>query len=313
VQRMVPISGGRRSGRVAESTRRSRRRFLASAALWALAPRAATLSASRGVRPLTIPVWIDGRGPFEFIVDTAATHTAIASHVPPQLSRTAERAGANLRIEALSGSIDVPTIVVEAFRAGEREFGPRSLALLPRHALRSADGLLGQDAFGDAALALDFAANRAALRAAGAGSADPRRIRVPMLRDHSSRACLTVTHAAGRVRALVDTGALRSVAWSGLHGVRVAPRRAPHEDHVPLTGADGSPLSATEAELPTLRVGSIRWPAGPGLLVESGEGRPEPLLLGLDRLSQLDRLTLDYAASTIELNPRRAGRAGRAA
>ena len=289
--------------------------------------------------PLRLPVWIDGRGPLSFIVDTGASRTALAAHCLPELPRSTLREQ-QLRLQTPAGSVDVPTVAITGLRAGDGadavQLAARRLPGLPRQALTRADGLLGADAMVGASLVLDFVAGSASLgmhapqRQALARRGAARAVEVPVQLDGVGRAFLSVDVGDRRVRAMLDTGALRSIASAELLPASADPARRVAEPPTPsnatsasppaLRSATGTLLQADEAMLPAFRLGTRRWPAGPVLRAPlpdaalaavgeprgPGEGRETQLLLGLDRLAALEWLVLDYARARLLLSPLRA-------
>lgn len=322
----------------------TRRDFLISTAALGLAS-----PASRGAltAPMRVPVWVDGRGPYSFIVDTGASRSALAAHCMTELPRST-RTEDLIRLHTQTGSVDVPSVAISSMStAAGAAPGLRRLPVLPRQALVSADGLLGADALAGTLLRLDFVAGTAELSAPssaapsssspspasaqastqtrahdGSGSTHGRwRVRppveAPVSFDAVGRALVDTRIGRGTVRALVDTGAQRSIAAPGLALLEPATAGASGEAiDSGLRGAAGSLLTAIEATLPALRIGARRWPAGPVLVAPlPAVAPPAPgvavetlLLLGLDRLAALEWLVLDYARARLVLSPLRDGR-----
>lgn len=292
----------------------TRRDFLIATAALALAAPGA-----RGAlpAPLRVPVWIDGRGPFSFILDTGASRTALAAHCLAELPRST-RPEERVRLQTQTGSIDVPTVAIASLSttAGAAP-GLRRLPVLPRQTLVSADGLLGVDALAGNLLRIDFVEGSVDLSASAPSRSRSRLVEVPVTFDTVGRALVDARLGRDTVRALIDTGAQRSIAAPGLGPLQPAIAGAPGETTDPgLRGAAGPLLSASEAMLPALRIGARRWPAGPVLVAPlPAVAPPAPgvavetlLLLGLDRLAALEWLVLDYARARLTLSPLRAGR-----
>ncbi len=256
-----------------------------------------------GVAPLRIPVWIDEFGPLSFIVDTAASRTVIAAHLLSQLGARLVP-GETVRLEAMTGEINVPQVAVTSVRAGDTTLGLARLPVLPRHALASADGLLGADAFAGRVLTLEFNSGKADLSSSDRADAAPREAtartgELALRRETTGRAFVAARLGRQEVVVLLDTAALRSIARPGLIA-------ADQVVEASLRGADGTLLAAREGRLPTLRLGAAHWPAGPVLVAPIPAGAD--VLLGLDRLGDLQRLTIDYAHRQLSLSPPRRGR-----
>lgn len=105
------------------------------------------------VRRATVPVFIDGQGPFRFAVDTAASASVVADDVADRLNI------------APAGELDMHTVIglerVRAVRArtltsGSLTVGAARMAVGTRPGLIGLDGLLGLDLLADQRLVMRF-------------------------------------------------------------------------------------------------------------------------------------------------------------
>jgi hypothetical protein len=245
-------------------------------------------------------------GPFSFIVDTGASRSAFASHAVSRLGRSWQPEEP-VRLVTPTGSLDLPTIRVNAMRAGKQPLAIQKLPVLPRLALTTADGLLGADAFIGAILRLDFLAGNVQLSAARDIAKQVRG--VPLRREAGG--LLVVDAAVDRrvVAALLDSGSLDSVASPAL-----SQQDGSFHDKQ-LRSADGALLDSSPAILPAVAIGQAHWPPGP---VRRANLAPPPgltappdgaaLLLGLDRLAEFEWLAVDYLHGLVQFSPHRAGK-----
>ncbi|ADG11392.1 aspartyl protease [Caulobacter segnis] len=150
-------------------SRRMARRALitsmAGAALTGGSARAAQTPADETADPLgyvdaasrlSVATYVNGQGPFAFLVDTGATTSVITSDIADRLGL--ER-GALGRLHSIAGAQPVPMARVASLAVGKRERKNMTVAVLPRAQLRM-DGILGLEWLGQASLLLDFGRRR---------------------------------------------------------------------------------------------------------------------------------------------------------
>lgn len=106
----------------------------------------------RGGR-LSTPVVIDGRGPFDFAVDSAATASVIAEDLAEALSLAP---AGPVGMHTLIAREVVETVRAGSVRTGALETANVRFALAPRSGLNGADGLIGMDLLAGYRLVLNF-------------------------------------------------------------------------------------------------------------------------------------------------------------
>lgn len=138
---------------------------LAGAALAGGSARASQTAASEAVDPLgyvdtasrlSVATYVNGQGPFAFLVDTGATTSVITSDIADQLGLEQRELG---RLHSIAGAQSVPMTRVASLAVGKRERRNMTVAVLPRAQLRM-DGILGLEWLGQASLLLDFGRRR---------------------------------------------------------------------------------------------------------------------------------------------------------
>lgn len=101
----------------------------------------------------TVPVFLEGQGPFNFMVDTAATASVISSDLAEALELAP--AGA-IGMHTLIGREVVPTVRVARITSGVLDVPDVRFAIGKRSAMGGLDGLLGCDLLIDRTLMLNF-------------------------------------------------------------------------------------------------------------------------------------------------------------
>ena len=118
---------------------------------------------------IAVKVLLNGQGPFDFLLDTAATRTVIYEHARARLG-IAENRGAPVTIFGITGSLEAPSLRLDELRlAGAHIVGP-TIAVLPDTASRQdePDGVLGLDVLRRYFIVLDHGDGRLRLYARAA-------------------------------------------------------------------------------------------------------------------------------------------------
>jgi predicted aspartyl protease len=236
-------------------------------------------------------------GAVRLIVDTGATRTALSIGGAERLSVAASRDRVAL-LRGVSGTMAAPVYRVPRLALGDRMLAARDA---PGLSVAEADGVIGADVLRAGAPEFDFRRGLVMLHAsAPAASAGWRVAPVEVMANGLVR--LTVTVNGAPVRALLDTGAARSVANPAL--AQALSCGAPAGG---LAGSEGGRLAtracaASEVALAghVARVSLISAPAP--LFADLGWGEAPGLILGMDALEG-GRFVLDYAAGALRAAP----------
>ena len=121
---------------------------------WALAepPAPAVAAAQDATARMTIPVMVNGHGPYAFVVDTGADRTVISRRLAELLKLTA---GDDVRLHDTAGAADVHTVVLDRLSFGGRELHGLQAAVLEAGNIGAA-GMLGIDSLHDQRVLMDF-------------------------------------------------------------------------------------------------------------------------------------------------------------
>ena len=102
------------------------------------------------------PVFVNGVGPFAFVVDTGASSSVISPRVVARLKLVADPSRAKL-LRGITGSEVVSTVAVESITAGEIMLPKSELPVVEPRVFADADGIFGADAFARGCLYVNFA------------------------------------------------------------------------------------------------------------------------------------------------------------
>nr|QQZ49665.1 clan AA aspartic protease [Phenylobacterium glaciei] len=108
------------------------------------------------VQRMTVPVMVEGKGPFTFVVDTGANHSVLAAETAQGLNLPS---GGTAAIHGIAGVEPAETVYVRQMIIGSVVTKRLRMPLVSRRNL-GADGLLGVDVLTRRDVQLDFERNR---------------------------------------------------------------------------------------------------------------------------------------------------------
>lgn len=248
-------------------------------------------------RRMTVPVRLNGLGPFDFVIDTGANQSVLSVELAQQLALPSSEPQL---LHSVAGASITPTVAVRSLTVGDSTRENLRLSLLPAAALGGA-GLLGVDRLADRRLTLDFHGRSISIEPSGKPRWSPREIVArASLRDGQ----LTLTKARiGRrlaVTAFIDSGAdttmgnraLQRAAATVLPGLRLK--------STSVISATGQTLAGDVALLPRFHCGGLGLTNLPIFFADLhtfdlwGLNDEPAMLLGVDVLSRFERVSLDF-------------------
>ncbi|MEW5687009.1 MAG: aspartyl protease family protein [Pseudomonadota bacterium] len=196
----------------------------------AVAACAALMASQAGAEPLELlpnglavaQVSLDGRGPYRFVIDTAATNTSLLQPYWAAVG-PAPAAAKTLTIQGAGGAATVPLVpVAKLATAGRVVEGLEAYQLPPNPAdALGAHGILGADVLTRHVLELDTPAKAWRLLDR-TPEADAALVAVPFVLDAGRTPRLTVRVNGVEVRAIIDTGAARTIMnWAAAEALGV--------------------------------------------------------------------------------------------
>lgn len=265
---------------------------------------------------LTVPVRIDGSGPFDFVVDSAANASVIANDLAAALGLP--QAG-RLAMHTLLGREVVEAVYAARLEAGALRAERATLALASPLGLDGAAGLIGTDLLQGLRLDLRFRGARR-LRITRSRDLSPgffgaRPARARLVRAVSQRfgGQLMIEARAGNatVLAVLDTGAQVSIANSVLAAAAGATPLLQEggEREGEVLSPTGRRATATPMLLSGLRFGGLLVRNLPLLVGDfhtfslwDVADRPA-LLLGVDVLGAFERVLIDLGRGEVSFEP----------
>lgn len=266
-------------------------------------------AATDSAEHMTIPVMINGRGPFRFVVDTGADRSVLAEDVAVALGLVR---GNEVTVQGVVRSLGTRVVPVAMMSFGTVVRQNLSLPLLPR-AYMEADGYLGLDAIDGLRVTLDFESRALMISRGRVSSAyfmtRPTEAHVP-LRGEMGHLRATNCRVDGVGAAcFIDTGAEISVGNMRLFEAisQANPRYASLGD-LPITGITGGAIMAKVMRIGNIKLHSVSFTdAGIGFADMQifdvwGLSRTPALLIGMNFLRQFARVQIDYSLKEIRFD-----------
>ncbi len=245
---------------------------------------------------LTIPVYLNGQGPFPFVIDTGADRTVIST----ELARALNLPAGPLVSLTSSGGVDtVDTALIAALTVGGRADGPIDAPLLTAANL-GAVGMLGIDVLRDQHVTLDFRARRLS---SSESRRPPEEATTIVVRGKSRFGQLILMDATVRgvpVMVILDSGAQSSVGNPALERILKAVSRQGDGQAAKVISVTGRETPAAIREVADAQVGGLKIHNIPLAFADLHTFRrfgltDQPaMLLGMDVLRLCGRVTVDF-------------------
>lgn len=255
------------------------------------------LNAERHNR-LTVPVLIEGIGPFAFMIDTGSQATAITHEI-----RTAANLapGGSAILVGMASRREVELASVSRIEFGSNSYSNFTAPVLDREHV-GADGIIGLDALQDFRVLIDFRKQTIAVE--DASSKDKRGGFEIMVRARSRLGQLLITDAlveGVRATVIIDTGAQSSLGNLALRD-RIRAKRA---QNVITTDVNGVDLVGELAIVRTLSIEGLALSDVPLTFADTPAFdslglRDQPVLsIGMQHLALFDRVAIDFGRQRI--------------
>ena len=263
-------------------------------------PLYATPTTPDAIGRVVAPVYVNGQGPFRFIVDTGANRSVLSPHLAQALGIDVTSAPHQL-VHGVTGAEDAPFVRASELRFGRVTRHALAMPVLANRIYANTDGMLGADQMIGARLLIDFRHDRIEI-SDDAQRASPSTYTVlPAQMRFGQLALVAARIGRVNVRAVIDTGAERSLGNSALRrALELNRARLRSEGMTWVYGAVGPDALAELVWAPHLELGGVAIERLPILFADTHFFRiwhleDEPaLLIGMDVLGQLDALVIDY-------------------
>ncbi|MEG8220387.1 retroviral-like aspartic protease family protein [Sphingomonas sp. HH69] len=254
---------------------------------------------------VTIPIHIDGKGPWNFIIDTGSQRTVIARDLAEQLALPART---NVTIISMTGRSEATTVAVPRLGFAGGTIDDIEAPVLEGEHL-GAPGLLGLDSLHAKRVTLNFRSGQMAIASSNArrsAKVDPDTIVVEARRKRGQLILLDSNVNGMRVAIMLDTGTNFSIGNMALRNKLIAKKRAPELLTASLTSVTGGTLTGEVGRIKAVRMGRVNLIDVPVLFVDAspfaelGMADKPALLLGISALRLFDRVAIDFGRGKVD-------------
>lgn len=251
---------------------------------------------------LTVPVMVNGQGPFHFIIDTGADRSVISRELA---GRLALPDGRRSKLVSIGGTHDVRTVKIDRLNVSGTEMRHVTAPALPARYV-GADGILGIDSLKNQRVVFDFVAQTMMVEPANTEAVkkekDPAGTIIVTAKSKLGQLVLVDADAQGEeIRVIVDTGGQNSVGNSPLRRVMLRQSPASSFRPVELVSVVGERVPADYAMVGRMRIGGIRISnaaiafADAHPFAKFGLSRRPAMLMGMESLRAFRRVSIDFA------------------
>jgi predicted aspartyl protease len=254
---------------------------------------------------MTVPVMINGKGPFQFVVDTGASRTVISEDLAKQLALPS---AGTARLHAMGGSANVRMVRINTVEVSTNKKKGVEAAALPRRYV-GADGLLGIDSMKGQRIVMDFVAHTMRVEPSTVAEepvppeAD---LIIVTARTRLGQLVMVDADANGqKIWVVVDTGAQNTVANSKLRALLV--KRIPETEIRPINMVDvlGHNTPAEYTIVSKLRIGGVSMGNAAIAFADAhpfklfGLTKKPSMLMGVESLRSFRRVSVDFSTRKV--------------
>lgn len=259
------------------------------------------------VARMTVPVDIDGRGTYAFIVDTGAERTAISAELADDLKLVLGRMA---RVHSMTEVSRIQTVRIPALTVGGRKVRDIDAPTLTRRNI-GAQGILGVDSLQKQRVSFDFAREQMTVTASYKREEKwPDDTIVVTARNRLGHLVLVDASVDGqKVWVIIDTGAQTTVGNSVLRQKLARKGRIGRSWPIELESVTGGRIGAEAALVKLIRIGGSDIHDMPIAFADVHPfkalnlmDRPA-LLLGMDALRLFERVSVDFPNRRVRLLP----------
>lgn len=247
---------------------------------------------------MTVPVLIEGQGPFRFMIDTGAQATVVTRALRDRLGMTSL---GQATLVGMAARKQVEVVQLNGLEFAARVFDALHAPILEEQHI-GADGILGLDSLQDLRVLVDFRKQTIAVDDSRALGGNRGYEIVVRARNKLGRLIITNAEVDGvRTAVIIDTGAQGSMGNLALQR-RLRSRRGTDVTTTDVTGATMiSPvgyarvITIGQMQLNGLPIAYADAPAFAAL----GLSHKPAMVLGIGDLRLFDRIAIDFAERTV--------------
>ena len=252
---------------------------------------------------LTVETFINGRGPFRFIVDTGANRSAVSWRLAYQLGLPAL---GQSEVHGVTGARTTTLTRVDVLKAGSMQMEGATLPILEDDVLGGADGMLGMEAMAGKRVEIDTQTNTLTVQDSTSAPIPDHWKRIPVKLEFGNLAFVSGKAQSVPVTIIIDTGAERTIANEAL--ARAIARKSARAIEGTRIVSAGKPVKAGGI----LSLSGVQLGGGVGLAnaevfvgdyhifkIWGLENKPA-MLIGMDALKTPRAFAIDYGRSELQ-------------
>ena len=249
---------------------------------------------------LTVETYLNGKGPFHFVVDTGADRSVIADDLAATLGLASAE---DVIVQGIARALPAQAVQLQNLRIGRVSIDSLPMPLLPRSWL-GADGYLGLDVIDRQAVTFDFQNHRLTIDPSDQVThwmpfADQALVRV-----NGENGRLTAVNCAVdgvKAYAFIDSGAEITIGNTRLFAeMQKNGARYLNDEAIQLLGVTGGSAVGRVTAIERIKLGSISFTHSALVISDLpvfdiwGLGQKPALFIGMNFLRQTNSVTIDY-------------------
>jgi predicted aspartyl protease len=247
---------------------------------------------------LTVPVLVEGSGPYAFMIDTGSQATAVTQEIRSALALPA---AGTATLVGMASRRQVDLVDVGRIEFGSNSFTNFTAPVLEREHV-GADGIIGLDALQDFRVLLDFRKQTIAVEDANTRDRGSGFEIVVRARTRLGQLLITDALIEGvRATVIIDTGAQASLANTALRE-RIRAKRAQEVRTTDVNGVDlmGDLVFVRDLTIEGMSLSNVPLTFADTPAFEALGLHDQPAIsLGMQHLALFDRVAIDFAKQRI--------------
>ncbi len=255
---------------------------------------------------MTVPVMVNGQGPFQFVIDTGADRTVISTELSDRLNLPA---AGTARLHSMGGQSQVNIVSIDRVGYSNRIARDVKAAALPMRNL-GADGLLGVDSLKGQRVVMDFVAQTMSIESSSEAETpvpSDGAIIVVTARTRLGQLVMVDADANGqKVWVVVDTGAQNSVGNNRLKQLLVKRNPETPIKLMEMVDVIGRRTPAEYTIVSKVRIGGVTMHEAAIAFADAhpfklfGLSKKPSMLLGMESLRSFRRVSVDFASRKVK-------------
>lgn len=244
---------------------------------------------------MTVPVWLNGLGPYPFVIDTGSNRTVISDVLARQLGLPM---GPDVQVHAATGVVGATTVHITSLDVGHRKITDFDAPVLIRANL-GALGMLGIDAVSNQRIVMDFRRQQMSFATVTRMHDDAGAVVVRARSKYGQLLLVDCTVERIPLYVIIDTGGETTIGNPKLRDM-LARRRAAAGTPVTVTSVTGDVIKADLTFLPQVEIGKIVVNnlqiayADMYTFKKFGLADKPAMLLGMSTLRHFDRVAINF-------------------